>query len=80
MMGGAVKGGQVFGEYPSDLRPGGDLTRRGRVVPTTGWEAVRHALAGWFGVQQDYLSTVLPNLDKHPQGKRIRVSQLFKTM
>ena len=49
-------------------------------MPTTGWEAVRHALAGWFGVQQDYLSTVLPNLDKHPQGKRIRVSQLFKTM
>jgi uncharacterized protein (DUF1501 family) len=45
--GGAVRGGQVLGEYPRDLSLGGGLDiGRGRMIPTTSWEHT------WNGVAQ----------------------------
>ena len=41
MAGGAVKGGQILGDYPS-LGEDSDVNLgRGRLLPTTGWEQVR---------------------------------------
>jgi len=38
MMGGAVNGGNVIGQYPDDLTDDGPLTlSRGRMIPTTPW-------------------------------------------
>ena len=62
MLGGSVRGGRVLGRYPSSL--GEDATAsRGRIIPTMSWEAVWHALATWFGVEQGQMRAVLPNLD-----------------
>ena len=39
--GGSVDGGKFFGKYPESLLPESDLMlSRGRIVPTTGWEAL----------------------------------------
>ena len=52
----------MLGRYPSSL--GEDATAsRVRMIPTTSWEAVWHALAAWLGVESAQMSTVLPNLD-----------------
>jgi uncharacterized protein (DUF1501 family) len=63
IMGGGVKGGQVLGQYPSDLSPGGLLVDgRGRFLPTTSWDAVWNGIFEWFGVEsQEELDYCLPN-------------------
>ena len=60
------------GQYPDDLTPGGNYSdNRGRVVPTTSWEALWNAVAEWMDVHSDYISgangvatSVLPNYAK----------------
>ncbi len=64
MFGGAVDGGKILGDYPDDLSTEGPLILdRGRVIPTTPWDAVFKGIAQWAGVQNDQLSNVLPNLN-----------------
>jgi cullin-associated NEDD8-dissociated protein 1 len=69
MAGGAVKGGQIVGRYPDDLSPEGDqILHRGRVVPSTPWEAVWAGVGEWFGVEEAALTTtVLPNYGNFPE-------------
>jgi uncharacterized protein (DUF1501 family) len=53
MFGGSVDGGKVLGQYPSDFEEGdsaGIMLSRGRVVPTTPWDAVWKGTAEWFGI------------------------------
>ena len=49
VLGGGVKGGQIFGTYPASLAA---LTsngeNRGIVLPTLGWESLWHAVAQWM--------------------------------
>lgn len=62
VMGGAVNGGQFFGEYP-DLYDGNPLdVGRGIYAPTTSVDEYFAELALWFGVSGGDLSTVLPNI------------------
>ena len=62
VMGGAVNGGQVYGQYP-DLTPGTDLDLgRGRFLPTTSTDEFYAELALWFGVAPSQLELVLPNI------------------
>ncbi len=64
IMGGAVKGGEIFGEYPS-LRIQDNpfnLDSRGRLLPTTSVDEFYAELALWFGVSPNDLGYVLPNL------------------
>jgi uncharacterized protein (DUF1501 family) len=62
IMGGAVKGGQIYGTYP-DLGLGNSLdTGRGRLIPTTAVDLYSAELASWFGVPSGELETILPNL------------------
>ena len=63
VIGGSVKGGKVYGEYPQSLAPGNpqDLGR-GRLIPTTSVDEYSAELASWFGVAASDLPDVLPNL------------------
>ena len=46
LAGGSVKGARVHGHFPSDLSEAGEeVIGRGRLVPTTSWEALWNAVA-----------------------------------
>ena len=76
--GGAVRGGQILGEFPDDLTDDGELNiGRGRLIPTTSWEAIWEPIASWFGVEEDEMSFVLPNLANFPLAQRISRTALF---
>jgi uncharacterized protein (DUF1501 family) len=64
IMGGAVQGGRVYGDYPETLRAGNDLDLdRGRLIPTTSVDQYSAELAFWFGMSNDSdLETVIPNI------------------
>lgn len=63
VMGGAVKGGQIYGTYPT-LALGGpdDSGSNGRWVPSTGSVQYAATLAQWFGVLPSQLSAVFPTI------------------
>ena len=64
VMGGAVKGGDIYGTYP-DLYSGSSLdTGRGRLIPSLSVDEYFAELALWFGVSPGDLSAVLPNIDR----------------
>ena len=57
LIGGGLSGGKVLGSYPNatQLGKGGALNiGRGRVIPTTSWEAVWHAGTFSLGTVQLY--------------------------
>jgi uncharacterized protein (DUF1501 family) len=63
IMGGSVKGGDLYGQFPTLALAGpDDANNRGVWVPTTSLEQYGAALAIWFGVAPDQLSQVFPNL------------------
>jgi uncharacterized protein (DUF1501 family) len=63
VIGGAVKGGQIYGTYPT-LALGGpdDSGSNGRWVPSTASSQYAATLAEWFGVPAVNLPTVLPSI------------------
>jgi uncharacterized protein (DUF1501 family) len=64
VMGGAVNGGQFYGDYP-DIHPDNPLdVGRGVYVPTTATDLYFAELARWFGVGDSDLTEVLPNLER----------------
>lgn len=67
VMGGAVKGGDVYGRMPA-LALGGpdDSSNRGAWIPSTSTDQFGATLARWFGVDANGLNTVFPNLSKFP--------------
>jgi cullin-associated NEDD8-dissociated protein 1 len=80
VLGGAVRGGVVHGRFPDDLTDAGPLTlSNGRLIPTTPWEGLWLGVASWFGVHDDDLDAVLPNLANFPDdAQRITEAELFK--
>jgi uncharacterized protein (DUF1501 family) len=67
VIGGAVKGRQTYGTFPT-LQLGGpdDFTSQGRWVPTTAVDQYAATLATWFGVSPADLTTVLPYVGRYP--------------
>ncbi|GAC1425799.1 MAG: DUF1501 domain-containing protein [Acidobacteriaceae bacterium] len=63
VMGGAVKGGSLYGTFPT-LALGGpdDSGSNGRWVPSTGSVQYAATLASWFGVQPSQMGSVFPNI------------------
>ena len=64
IMGGPVRGGQLYGDYPtleldSNIDMGG-----GVLIPSLSVDEYYAELALWFGVQPSELSTILPNVGR----------------
>ncbi|MCX7176383.1 MAG: DUF1501 domain-containing protein [Proteobacteria bacterium] len=65
VLGGAVKGGDVYGAFPTlALNGADDADGAGRWVPTTSVDQYAATLASWLGVSTGDLATVLPNLSR----------------
>ena len=62
VMGGAVKGGDVYGTVPSMSMEGPDAVRNGRIVPTLASAQYAATLLRWMGIPEDQLGVVLPTL------------------
>ena len=63
IMGGAVAGGDVYGQFPQ-LALGGpnDAGSNGRWIPTTSVDQYGGTLAQWFGVAPANLPSIFPNI------------------
>ena len=63
VIGGAVKGGEVYGNLPTlELNGPDDAGSRGLWIPSTALDQYAATLAQWFGVQPIDLPVVFPNL------------------
>jgi uncharacterized protein (DUF1501 family) len=79
MFGGDVKGRQIVGSYPENLTDDGELSLgRGRMIPTTSWDAVFLPLAEWAGVGEDKLDNVCPNRRNFPDDHFTNAADLFR--
>jgi len=80
MFGGEVKGGQILGRYPDDLTDGGPLgLGRGRLIPTTPWDAVFQGIAGWLSITGVDLDYVCPNRYAFASSVLFTANDLFKS-
>ena len=67
ILGGAVKGGDFYGRYPTlQLSGPDDVTAEGRWLPGTAVDQYAATLATWFGLPAADLPVVLPTLAKFP--------------
>ena len=64
VMGSAVNGHKLYGEYPSLYQDNPLDTGRGRLIPTTSCDEYFGELALWFGVDPADLSMVFPNIGR----------------
>jgi uncharacterized protein (DUF1501 family) len=69
VMGGAVRGGDFFGTFPTLVPDGPDDAdqgsgARGRWIPTTAVDQYGATLASWYGVPNADLPAVFPNLHR----------------
>jgi uncharacterized protein (DUF1501 family) len=70
VMGGAVRGGDLFGTFPSLVakKPGSndfdspDQVKNGAMLPTTSVDQLGSTLGRWFGVSDSQALSVFPNL------------------
>lgn len=64
ILGGAVHGGDIYGQVPLLELGGPEDTGRGRWIPTTSVDEYSATLATWFGVSAANLPVVLPNIGR----------------
>ena len=63
IMGGAVQGGKIYGQFPQLVLGGpNDAEKEGRWIPTTAVDQYGATLARWFGAGPKELAAVFPNL------------------
>jgi len=65
VMGGAVKGGDIYGTFPNLALSGpDDANTRGVLIPSTALDQYGATLAKWFGVDGGGMTQVFPNIGK----------------
>jgi len=65
VVGGAVSGGQLYGEVPVlEIRGPDDTGSRGSWIPKVSTDEMAATLAHWFGVQTGQLPLILPNINR----------------
>ncbi len=63
VFGGPVNGGRIYGDIPSfDLGQQSYTARSGRLIPTVAVDQFAATLSRWFGLPEDQINSVLPNL------------------
>ena len=67
VMGGAVRGRDIYGTYPVLQIGGNDDVGGGRMIPTTSADQFAATLAKWFGVPDADLDIVAPHIDNFAQ-------------
>jgi len=72
ILGGAVKGGDMYGQYPTLGVDNGAFNNPNMVgnalIPTTSVDQYIGTLGRWFGVSPGALATIFPNLANFPAG------------
>jgi len=77
VLGGAVRGGQTYGRYPTLVLGGADdvgvdpWEQQGRWLPTSSVDQYAATLLGWFGASETQLDAVLPNLRNFGANRRL---------
>jgi len=62
VLGGAVKGGQIYGQFPAFVLGGpNDADVRGRWIPTTSIDQYGATLCSWFGIPDSAIPAIFPN-------------------
>ena len=64
VLGGAVRGGELYGTFPSLQHDGPDAVDGGRWIPTTSVDEFSATIASWFGVAGSDLPAVFPNIGR----------------
>jgi uncharacterized protein (DUF1501 family) len=65
VVGGAVNGGKLYGEFPTlEIRGPDDTGSRGSWIPKVSTDEMAATLARWFGVAQADLPLILPNIGR----------------
>ncbi len=66
VMGGAVKGQQLYGQFPRLIVGAEDDAgrSRGRWIPTTSVDQYAAVLARWFGIDSNSMEAIFPNLPR----------------
>ncbi|WP_394540589.1 DUF1501 domain-containing protein [Lysobacter enzymogenes] len=66
VVGGAVRGGRFYGRMPDLSAGSADDAGQGRIIPTTSVDQYAGTLARWFGVADEDIDLILPNLRNFP--------------
>ena len=64
IMGGAVNGGELYGTMPSLELDSDDDLGDGRMIPTLSVDQYAASLSRWFGLSENELNAVFPNLSR----------------
>ena len=68
VLGGATRGGDIYGTMPDLAIDGPNDVGRGRMLPTTAIDQYAATLAKWFGLTPTQLATVFPRLGNFAAG------------
>ncbi|NND67379.1 MAG: DUF1501 domain-containing protein [Halioglobus sp.] len=68
VVGGAVQGGDIYGDIPPSVLGHSQDSGNGRLIPNVSVEQYAAALGGWYGLNNAELTAALPGLPAFPGG------------